>query len=71
MKKCYVHLERLPEHMIKKSIVKVDIKCENPSEETFKADEIKIEDHNDLDDYIYTNNVSHFIICNYFSYIHK
>ena len=62
MKKCYVHLERLPKHMIKKSFVKVNMKYENPCQEALKFDEIKIEEHEDLDDNIYKDNVSHSLI---------
>ena len=47
MKKCYVHPERLPDCVIKKCLVKADLK-----------NEIKIEEHNDLGDQIYNNNVS-------------
>ena len=47
MKKCYVHLERLPENVIKKSYVKGDLK-----------NEIKIEEHDDLKDQIYNDDVS-------------
>ena len=59
LKECYVHIERLPEHMVKKSFVKVDIKYETSSEETLDYDEIKIEEHDDLNDNIYEDNVSH------------
>ena len=59
MKKCYVHLERLPKHMNKKCFVKFDIKNEISSQETLEFDEIKIEEHEDLDDNIYKENVSH------------
>ena len=63
MKKCYVHLERLPEHMIKSSYEKVDIKYEFSSHEALKFDEIKIEEHDDLNDKIYKDDVSHSLIC--------
>ena len=47
MKKCYVHLERLTENEIKKSLGMVDLK-----------NEIKIEEHDDLNDQIYNDDVS-------------
>ena len=58
IKECYVHLERLPEHMIKKCSIKVDMK----SQETLEFDEIKIEEHDDLDGDIYKDNVSLFCL---------
>ena len=60
MKKCYIHLERLPQHMIKTSFEKVDMKYEFSSHEAF--DEIKIEEHDDLNDKIYNDDVSHSLI---------
>ena len=57
MKKCYVHLERLPEDMIKSSFEKVDMKYE-----TSLHDEIKIEAHEDLNDKIYKDDVSHSLL---------
>ena len=62
IKKCYVHLERLPEHMIKKCSVKIDMKYLSSSEETLKLDEIKIEEFEDLDGNIYNDNVSLFCL---------
>ena len=47
MKKCYVHLERLPESAIKKSFVKTDL-----------MNEIKVEEHDDLNGQIYNDDVS-------------
>ena len=47
MKKCYVHLERLPEYEIKKCFVNAYLK-----------NEIKIEYHDDLTDNIYNDYVS-------------
>ena len=47
MKKCYVHLERLTETAIKKSFGMVDLK-----------NELKIEEHDDLNDQIYNDDVS-------------
>ena len=47
MEKCYVHLERLPENVNKKCFGKVDLK-----------NEIKVEEHDDLNDQIYNDNVS-------------
>ena len=47
MKKCYVHLERLPVNVIKKCFVKADLK-----------NEIKVEEHDDLNDQIYNYDVS-------------
>ena len=47
MKKCNVHLERLPENIIKKCFGKVDLK-----------NEIKVEEHDDLNDQIYYDDVS-------------
>ena len=41
-KKCNVNLERLP-------VQKVEIKSETSSQEILNSDEIKIEEHNDLD----------------------
>ena len=60
MKKCYVLLERLSEHMIKSSFKKVDMKYEFSSNEGF--DEIKIEEHDDLNDKIYKDDVRHYLI---------
>ena len=60
--KCYVHLERLPEHIITKSSVKADMKYFFSSEETLKVDEIEIEEHEDLDGDIYNDNVSLFCL---------
>ena len=57
VKECYIHLERLPQYMNKKSFVKVDVKHEISSEEN-KFNEIKIEKHDDLNDNIYKNEVS-------------
>ena len=62
MNKCYVHLERLPEHVIKKCSVKIDMKYLSSSEETLKLDEIKIEEFEDLDGNIYNDNVSLFCL---------
>ena len=62
MNKCYVHLERLPKHMIKSSFVKVDMKYEFSSHEALKFDEIKIEEHEDLNDRIYKDDVSHALL---------
>ena len=62
MKKCYVHLERLPEHIIKNSFVKVHVNFESSSQETLMLDEIKTEEHTDLDDNIYNDKVSHSFI---------
>ena len=62
MKKCYVHLERLPEHIIKNSFVKVGVNFESSSQETLMLDEIKTEEHTDLDDNIYNDKVSHSFI---------
>ena len=47
MNRCYVDLEKLPESEIKKYFVKADLK-----------NEIKIEEHDDLNDQIYSDNVS-------------
>ena len=66
IKKCYVHLERLPEHMIKKCSIKIDMKYLFSSEETLKLDEIKIEEHEDLDGDIYNDIVS--LFCLFVSY---
>ena len=60
MNKCYVHLERLPKNMIKSSFVKVDMKYEFSSHEAF--DEIKIEEHDDLNAKIYKEDVRHYLI---------
>ena len=60
-KKCYVLLERLPELKIKKCSIKVDMKYLFSSQETLKVDEIKIEEHKDLDGDIYNDNVN--LIC--------
>ena len=57
LKKCYVLIERLPEHMIKKPFVKVD-KNEFSSQEILSYDEIKTEEHDDLNDNVYKDNVS-------------
>ena len=62
MKKCYIHLERLPQHMIKTSFEKVDMKYEFSSHEAFKFDEIKIEEHEDLNDKIYKDDVSNSVL---------
>ena len=45
--------------MIKKCFVKFDVKSETSYQETLQFDEIKIEEHEDLDDNIYKSNVSH------------
>ena len=66
-KKCYVLLERLPKHMIKNPSVKVNMDYEIPCQKTMNFNEIKIEEHDDLDDSIYKDNVSHFL--NIFSII--
>ena len=50
MKKCYADLERLPENVIKKCFGKVDLK-----------NEIKIEEHDDLSDQIYSDDVCQFV----------
>ena len=47
MKNCYVHLERLPENVIKKGFRKADMK-----------NEIKVKEHYDLNDQIYNDDVS-------------
>ena len=47
MKKCYARLERLPENVIKKGIRIADLK-----------NEIKVEEHDDLNDQIYNDDVS-------------
>ena len=60
--KCYVLLERLPELKIKKCSIKVDMKYLFSSQETLKVDEIKIEEHKDLDGNIYKDNVSLFYL---------
>ena len=62
IKKCYVHLERLPEPVIRKCSIKIDMKYLFSSEETLKLDEIKIEEHEDLDGDIYNDNVSLFCL---------
>ena len=62
MKKCYVHLERLPQHMIKTSFEKVDMNYEFSSHEALKFDEIKIEEHEDLNDKIYKDDVSNSLL---------
>lgn len=58
IKKCYIHIERLPEHMINKSVVRVDKQYEISLKETLKLDDIKIEEHDNLNDNIYKDNVS-------------
>ena len=60
IKKCYVHLERLPKHMINKCSIKVDMKYLFSSQEKLEFDEIKVEEHDDLDGDIYKDNVSLF-----------
>ena len=45
---CYAHLERLPENVIKRGFRKADLKIE-----------IKVEEHDDLNDQIYNDDVSH------------
>ena len=65
IKKCYVHLERLPQHMVKKCFVKFDVKYEISSQEKLEFDEIKIEEHENLDDNIYKGNVSHSLFYQY------
>ena len=62
IKKCYVHLERLPDHMIKKCSIKVDMKYLFSSQEKLEFDEIKVEEHDDLDGDIYKDNVSQFCL---------
>ena len=57
MKKCYVHLQRLPEHIIKSSYVKIDMECQNSSQETIKFNEIEIKEHENLNDNFYRDNV--------------
>ena len=46
LNECYVHIERLPEHIIKKSFIKVDIKYETSFQE------IKINENVDLKDIV-------------------
>ena len=55
LKKCYVLLERLPE---KKSFVRVNEWYGISSKETLNFDEIKLEEHDNLNDNIYKENVS-------------
>ena len=62
IKKCYVHLERLPKHMINKCSIKVDMKYLFSSQEKLEFDEIKVEEHDDLDGDIYKDNVSLFYL---------
>ena len=50
MKKFYASLERLPENEIKNCFGKVDLK-----------NEIKVEEHDDLNDNIYNDNVSQYL----------
>ena len=57
-KECYVLIERLPEHLIKESLLKDDKQYEIFSRETLKFDEIIKEEHDDLNDDIYKANVS-------------
>ena len=57
-KECYVLIERLPAHLIKESLLKVDKQYEIFSRETLKFDEIIKEEHDDLNDDIYKANVS-------------
>ena len=45
--------------MIKNLSVKVNMKDESPCQKTVMLDEIKIEEHKDLNDNIYKDNVSH------------
>ena len=52
MKKCYVHLEKLPKNMIKNSFVEINTKFENP-------DDIKLKEYKGLDENVYNDNVSH------------
>ena len=66
IKECYVHLERLSEQVIKKCSVKTHMKYLFSSEETLKLDEIKIEEHEDLDGDIYNDIVS--LFCLFVSY---
>ena len=69
MKKCYVHLERLPKHVIKNLFVKDNMKKESPCQETVTLDDIKIEEHKDLNDNIYKDNVSHSLFLVTYIYI--
>ena len=48
--------------MIKSSYEKVDIKYEFSSHEALKFDEIKIEEHEDLNDKIYKDDVSNSLL---------
>ena len=57
MKKCYVHLQRLPEHIIKNSYVKIDMECQNSSQETIEFNEIEVKEHENLNDNFYRDNV--------------
>ena len=50
MKECYVHLESLTECDVKKCFGKADLK-----------NEVKIENHDDLNHQTYSDNVSQFI----------
>ena len=52
MKKCYVHLEKLPKNMIKNSFVEINKKFEN-------HDNIKSKEYKGLNENIYNDNVSH------------
>ena len=58
LKECYVLIERLPQHLIKTSLLKVGKQYEISSKETLKFNEIIKEEHDNLNDNIYKDNVS-------------
>ena len=63
IEKSYAHMERLPEDMTEKSFVEVDMKYQ--ASELLKPinlDDMKVEEHENLDDNIYKDNVSQFLI---------
>ena len=58
MKKCNVHLKRLPQQISKEAFVKVDGNYEISSAKILKFEQIKMEEHESSDDKIYAFNVS-------------
>ena len=63
IEKSYAHMERLSEDMTEKSFVEVDMKYQ--ASELLKPinlDDMKVEEHENLDDNIYKDNVSQFLI---------
>ena len=63
MEKCIVKLKRLPSYIHEKSLIKINPKNNDMFQEQLYAEtEIKIENHDDLNDQIYNDSVSFLFI---------